>query len=246
MSRKQEAQGAEDRIVGILLGIAVLFSIISNVVQVPIEWQIPFIFLALLAIFKLVFPIGELVRQVRSLSSNQPQIQFKHYPTNSDFYSEIQQIVKGAQYRLAVTYIRRTPPSNFAALEAKGYFKYVLEWAKNSPSRSVRRIICVPDAPMLIWAQKHCNETKDIRNYEVRVVEWAIEADALNLALIDNAIVFIAFSGETEQDMRGLSLKSDEAFKYFDAYYNQLWVAGKPLNQFLDQHSQSGTTLAPS
>jgi len=85
MSRQQEGQGTEDRIVGILLGVAVLFSIVSNIIQVPIQWQIPVIFLALFAIFKLVFPIRELVHQVKSLSSNQSLIQFKHYPSNMTF-----------------------------------------------------------------------------------------------------------------------------------------------------------------
>jgi hypothetical protein len=37
MSRQQEGQGTEDRIVGILLGVAVLFSIVSNIIQVPIS-----------------------------------------------------------------------------------------------------------------------------------------------------------------------------------------------------------------
>jgi hypothetical protein len=62
---------------------------------------------------------------------------------------------------------------------------------------------------MLVWARSHYDETKNIPHYEVRIVEWRIEADALNLALIDNTTVFLAFPGETEQDMRGLSLRSD-------------------------------------
>jgi hypothetical protein len=246
MSRQQEGQGTEDRIVGILLGVAVLFSIVSNIIQVPIQWQIPFIFLALFAIFKLVFPIRELVHQVKSLSSNQSLIQFKHYPSNSDFYNEMHQIVRNALYRISVTYIRRSPPSDFASREAKAYFDFVLEWAKRSPDRTLRRIICIPDDRMPVWARSHYDETKNIPHYKVRIVEWRIEADALNLALIDNTTVFLAFSGETEQDMRGLSLRSDQALNYFDIYYSQLWSAGKPLHRFLDQHRQSEQTPALS
>jgi hypothetical protein len=251
MFRGRDAQGTENFIIGGVLAIAVVFSLVSNLIQVPVQWQIPFIFLALFAIFKLVYPMAELVRQVNTLSSAQTAIQFKHYPTNSDFYNEVHQIVRNAQYRISVTYIRRAPPSDFASREAKAYFDFVLEWAKNSPNHTVRRIICVPDNRMLdnrmlLWAQSHYEETKSIPNYEVRVVESTIEADALNLALIDNMTVFLAFSGETEQDMRGLSLKSDEAFKYFDAYYNQLWAAGKPLSRFLEPRREGEPIPAPS
>jgi hypothetical protein len=125
----------------------------------------------------------------------------------------------------------RALPSRFKEPQATEYFRSMLEWARANPSRVVRRIICVPDDAMLSWARLHHAETRDISNNEVRAVDWMIEADALNLAIIDSSTVFLAFSGVSEQDIRGLSFKAELALTYFEVYFNQLWNAAMPLER---------------
>ncbi len=87
------------------------------------------------------------------------------------------------------------------------------------------------------WARLHCDETSRIPNYEARVVEWSVKVDALNMAVIDDSTVFLAFSGETEQAMRGLGLRNKDAVTYFNVYYNQMWAAATPLREYLEASS---------
>jgi hypothetical protein len=51
------------------------------------------------------------------------------------------------------------------------------------------------------------------------------------LAIIDSSTVFLAFSGVSEQDIRGLSFKAELALTYFEVYFNQLWNAAMPLER---------------
>ncbi len=54
------SQRVEDRVVEALLALAVLASIVGNVFSIPVQWQIPLIFLALYGIFKAVQPTRQL------------------------------------------------------------------------------------------------------------------------------------------------------------------------------------------
>lgn len=244
----RDPQQMEDRVIQAALALAVFASVIGNIVSLPIQWQVPLIFLALFGIFKAVLPTRQLPSQLEEnrqalaalhekigklIDGSAAVIRLDYYPTNTEFYESVRRRVSEATERVSVTYIRRIPPTAFATPEAGKYFDYVLQWARDHPNRSVRRIVCVPDDRMRVWAVQHCKETGHLTNYEVRVVEWTVKVDALNLAIMDDKAVFLAFSGETEQEMRGLSLRNRDAVNYFNVYYNQMWHAATPLHEYL-------------
>lgn len=95
---------------------------------------------------------------------------------------------------------------------------------------------------MLASARAHDAETSGVRNYEVRVLDWHVRADSLNMCIIDadteDATVFLAFSGETEQEMTGLRIRGSRAVAYFARYYNQLWNEAEPLPEFVNERSR--------
>lgn len=125
------------------------------------------------------------------------------------------------------------PPTAFVQKEAKRYFASVLNWAKSDPSRCVRRVICVNSPEMREWVHRHHAETRQIANYEARIVEWATNADLLNMAIIDERIVFLAFSGATDQAIRGMSIRDAGVAKYFTDFFNQHWQAATRLTAWV-------------
>jgi hypothetical protein len=130
------------------------------------------------------------------------------------------------------------PPTKFIGTAPTAYFSNIIEWARQDPSRrTMRRIIAVPDEAMLTWARAHDAETSGVGNYEVRVLAWQIRADSLNMCVIDrdteDASVFLAFSGETEQAMSGLYIRGGWAVDYFARYFSQLWQESNPLPEFI-------------
>ena len=128
-----------------------------------------------------------------------------------------------AQHKLDVTYVRRIPPTAFSQEKSQRYFKSILDWANEEQARTVRRIIGVHNDEMRKWAYKHWQETRRIPSYEARVLEYEGKLDMLNMALIDERFVYLAFSGSTNQSMSGLSIDDKRACQYFTHYYDQNW-----------------------
>ncbi|MGW1902656.1 helix-turn-helix domain-containing protein [Streptomyces hirsutus] len=175
------------------------------------------------------------------------------YRNNREFYEAAGERARQARSEIRVTYTRRYPPTQYTTPASAAYFKAILDWAgeDSDDERSVRRIIGVPerdgrpDADMFAWARQHYDDTRHILTYEASVLRWTAAADGLNMALIDDSVVFLAFSGGPRQKLNGLSIEDPTFMTYFAAYFDQLWAALTPLGTYLgDMEQNTGGTVA--
>lgn len=236
--------GVEDRIILVAcLGVAG-GSVVGTIFDWPSVVYLPFIFLALYATLRILLPLRGLHETLRQAHVDLAEIKermidhecvdFRRYENNAEFYGALAGVVNGeARNQIDVWYVRRVPPTAFVQKEARRYFASVLSWAKSHPSGSVRRLVCVNSPEMREWTRRHHEETRQIAGYEARVVEWAIDADLLNMAVIDGRVVFLAFSGATDQAMRGMSIRDPGVAKYFTDFFNQHWSTATRLSAWV-------------
>ncbi len=163
------------------------------------------------------------------------------YRNNREFYEAASARAQQARSEIRVTYTRRYPPTQYTTPASAEYFRTILDWANedSDDERSVRRIIGiperngVPDSDMFSWARQHYEDSKHILTYEASVLRWTAAADGLNMALIDDSVVFLAFSGGPRQKLNGFSVEDPTFMTYFAAYFDQLWAALQPLGTYL-------------
>ncbi|MRH93088.1 hypothetical protein GFY24_37675 [Nocardia sp. SYP-A9097] len=163
------------------------------------------------------------------------------YRDNPEFYSAAAEVVRKAQRDIRVTYLRRHPPTMFTSPASAAYFAAILDWARecDAGERSARRVIAVPptgigpEPAMLGWLRRHHDETEGLLNYEASVFEWGATADGVNMALLDDDVAFLAFSGGSRQKLNGFSVADPTFVEYFIRYFEQLWSASRPLEAYL-------------
>ncbi|MDR3079984.1 MAG: helix-turn-helix transcriptional regulator [Streptomyces sp.] len=174
------------------------------------------------------------------------------YRDNREFYEAATERARQARSEIRVTYTRRYPPTQYTTRASADYFKAILDWAaaESEDQRSVRRVIGipeqggVPDRDMLAWARQHHQDSKHILNYEASVQRWPVAADGLNMALIDDNVVFLAFSGGPRQRLNGLSVEDPTFMSYFAAYFDQLWASLLPLSTYLGDLDGGGGSVS--
>jgi hypothetical protein len=202
---------------------AVVASIILNIINLNVKWYIPAIFMALYLIYQ-------------TLIDRQPQqgdLESSFYGSNSEFYSSTQRRMQSATRHIWVTYVRLVPPPGFESPEADSYFKYGLEWARKNPDRELRRIVgAQDDGPVSEWLLRHYIETRDIKNYFVRVSPFSGPVDGINFAIIDDRAIFLALSGEGNR-LTGHSLATPEAVHAFREYFLQWWDSAEKLEEYV-------------
>ncbi|MFJ8547346.1 helix-turn-helix domain-containing protein [Streptomyces sp. NPDC093586] len=165
------------------------------------------------------------------------------YRDNREFYEAAAARARQARSEIRVTYTRRYPPTQYTTRASAEYFQTIVDWAseESDDERSVRRIIGIPernglpDRDMFSWARQHYDDSKHILNYEANVLRWTAAADGLNMALIDDSVVFLAFSGGPRQRLNGFSVEDPTFMTYFAAYFDQLWAALQPLGTYLSE-----------
>jgi len=163
------------------------------------------------------------------------------YRDNPEFYRAVAQHVRRARAEIRLTYVRQHPPTDFTTSASAEYFAAVLAWAgaQDDSQRSVRRIIGVPhkdgapDQTMLTWIRQHRDETQDILNYEATVLPWHTAGDGLNMALIDEDVAFLAFSGGGRQKLNGFCIENPTFVGYFIRHFDQLWSSLLPWETYL-------------
>jgi sugar-specific transcriptional regulator TrmB len=230
--------------------VVVAFSFVAAVLSLPIAWLLPVIFLALYMIMRILVPlrgaepilrdfrdqIVALQRRLDALQISLGATPVEYHVDNNDFYGNLtERVINGAQREIDVTYFRNTPPTAFSQEKSRRYFGSLLEWADEENSRTVRRIIGVHTEDMRKWARRHLAETAKITNYEARIVEYDGHPQMFNMALIDHRLVYLAFSGPTNQSMSGLGIDDSRACEYFARYYDQVWAASEPLADWVSR-----------
>jgi hypothetical protein len=241
--------------------VAVVFSLTAAIWRFPIAWLLPAIFLALYMILRVLVPLRNAAPtlqdfrdQIVGLRGRMDALQIslgatpvEYHIDNNEFYGNLtQRIMHSAQHKLDVTYLRRIPPTSFTQEKSRSYFQSILDWANEEPARSVRRIIGVHNDEMRKWAYRHWQETRKISNYEARIIEYEGKLDMLNMALIDERFVYLAFSGSTNQSMSGLSIDDKRACQYFAHYYDQNWANAEPLAQWASRYSSANASRRSS
>ncbi|GAA1548289.1 hypothetical protein GCM10009678_33700 [Actinomadura kijaniata] len=160
--------------------------------------------------------------------------------TGREFYLALAAEVRRTEHRILTTYIRTTPPHYFAGFTdqetgraANEYFNAIPSWVTLSESRSVRRLVCLPNAEMLDWGQEVRRQTQKIPGYEVRVLDWQINADPVNIAIFDDTSVFLAFDAGASPRMGGFRIDDQEFARGAIGYFSRLWSSGIRLADHL-------------
>jgi hypothetical protein len=230
--KSRKIQELENRLLLFALIVLLGASVATAALHVNAAWQSPLIFLALIAILRLVVPVDEIHEDVKYLRGV-AGLSVQTYPTVEAFYIDLRHAVNEAELSLDLTHIRNQSPVEFVGREPSEYFREVLDWVSTNESRAVRRIIAVRNHEMLIWAQQLAVETEQFARYRVHVIDWSIESPAINLALVDSRVAFLAVTGETVERTRGIAIEDEHVATYFVEYFNNLWREAKPLKDFL-------------
>ena len=155
------------------------------------------------------------------------------HDTHAQFYGDLRVATELARNMVRTSYMRRFPPAGLGG-EAEAYFDSCLKWARRDSAHRLRRVICRPDDNLLDWLRDQSGKSQtEGSHYLIRVVDWTVrEADALSVAIVDDDLVFCAFSG-SEDSMQGFSIRNQRLASYFIAYHNQLWNSGVEAGEFL-------------
>jgi hypothetical protein len=155
-------------------------------------------------------------------------------------YKALTDQIRRTQYSILATYFRMTPPPYFVGFTDQetgravaDYFAEVLAWATVHGPCSVRRVICLSNNEMLEWAQQHYADTRALLNYEIRVVDWKINTDTINIAIFDDVAVFLTFGPGTSPGMYGFRIDDRNFVRDAIGYFSRLWSGSTRLANHL-------------
>jgi len=218
-------------LIGALILLAVA-SVVTAAFSVPAAWQTPLVLVALLVIIRLLTPVEEIHTDVRFLRQAATSVKVELFPGLDEFYRQLDAARSKGTATLDLTHIRDEPPAEFGE-DAASWSDSVIDWLRAGPSRSVRRVIAVRSEGMREWAKRLAETQETTPGYHVRVVEWEIDAPALNMVIIDSKVVFLAITGETTERTKALGIEDPVSGEYFTSYYTRLWNAGTDVAQWL-------------
>jgi hypothetical protein len=230
----------ENRVLLVVLVVLLAASIITSVFNVNARWQTPLIFLALIAIINLLTPVGEIHSDVRYLRQLSSSARISPYSTVDAFYADLRHALTKADYNLDLTHIRDNPPDDFKD-HTSGWYDTLLDWLAADGSRSARRIISVRNEQMREWAETLATTAQEQPRLHVAVVDWSVGAPAINMAIIDGNVVFLAVTGQLLERTCGVAIEDKAVAQYFVDYYNNLWGHAMPLGDYLRGHPRSLT-----
>ncbi|MER7752781.1 hypothetical protein [Kitasatospora sp. NPDC097643] len=222
----------DHRAVTALCVVVIVGSTVAGVLEVPLAWQMPFLFLAIYVIMRALVPLRaskkELtglrreLRQLRESIDRSAPARIEHYPTAADFYGALSAYLQRGVRNLDTWYVRTGTPDEFSrsTQEFADYFQRVLVWARDGGS--VRRLFCSgSSAEFSDWTARHRANTRDLTRYEIREVSWSIGTDLMSLAILDDRAVFLAFT--VGPRVQGMRIEGPEAAKYFKEYFDRHW-----------------------
>lgn len=158
--------------------------------------------------------------------------------SGSDFYRTMLAEVNRARHRIMTTFIRHRPPDYFIGFAdeetgraARAYFDAVVAWSERPGPRSVRRIVCTPNAEMVDWVAKFHRMTAHYRRHEIRVVDWSLAADAVNMAIYDDSVVLLAFTAGAVQQLSGFRFDQPDFVRCCIGHFEQLWAEARRVDQ---------------
>lgn len=243
MKNRRLVTSTEDKFLVVALIVLLLVSLAIPVyeevtgVTVPASWNTPVVLFALYAIVRLVGSLPEIKTDVRFLREV-ANVRVQRMPNAREFFDNLDKALDEATSTLDLTHVRDTPPSEFGQ-GTGAFFARVVEWC-GVEGRSVRRIIAVRSPAMYEWARELEAATANFPQFKVRVIDWAIPAPAMNMAIIDEKAVYLALTGSTIERTRGLGIEDETATQYFRDYYDNLWGASVDLKRWLKDNPWEG------
>lgn len=243
MKRALIPPNLENRILLGVLTCLLIISAVGSVIKIGIQWQIPLIYVALFVIIRLLIPVAEINMDVKSLRELSGSPKVSSFTDVAALYENLRHALSSAESTVDTTHIRDTAPSHIKG-QSKGWFEATVEWSQGQPSRSLRRIISVRNQAMLEWANELRQLADSIPNFQIRVVDWNVDAPAINVILVDDSIVFIVITGEVFERTKGIAIEDKAVVNYFYQYYDKLWNSAQPVGEYLD--SLPGGVTKPS
>lgn len=232
----------------VIISILVVLFVVS--VAIPVfEWMThdrvppsvfaPLVLAALYLLARLVGGIPEIRKDVRYLrDAAASNVRVQQMSNVKEFHDNLRLAVERATSTLDLTHIRETPPSDFGE-SASSFYDGLVKWCAVE-GRSIRRIICVRNASMYVWAKQLASDVEHLPQFQVRVIDWSTRAPAMNMAIVDGKAVYLALTGASLERTKGLGIEDDTTAKHFEDYYDNLWNAGKDLPVWLAQNSWEG------
>ncbi len=92
---------------------------------------------------------------------------------------------------------------------------------------------------MYDWAVELQAAASQLPRFQVRVVHWNIDAPAINIAIIDGSVVFLAVTGEMLERTRGIAIEDASVAQYFSDYYTNIWHCAQALDEYLAHHKKA-------
>lgn len=160
--------------------------------------------------------------------------------TGREHFTSLAMQVRQTKHRILTTYLRVTPTLYYEGFTdretghaAREYFTEVVEWAAQSGARSVRRVVCLPNTEMIEWARELQERTVSIAKYEVRVLDWQINTDPINIAIFDDVATFLTFAPGTSPGAGGFRIDDREFVQDAVGYFGRLWSSSTRLEEHL-------------
>jgi hypothetical protein len=228
----------EDRVHIAVCLCAVMVSIVGGIFQWSATALMPAIFVVLYGILRIVVPLRKAgqtladlqteIGQLRRELARSTNIRVENYPDASAFYEALTRYLRTqCRGNLDTWYVRTETPDSFAEANPPfaEYFQAVLNWSRDVGS--VRRLFCAGSKNYVDWTKKHREATRNLPRYKIRMVKWSISADLLSMAIMDNRIVFLAFT--VDDRVCGMSIEGGEAAAYFGDYFDRHWASAREV-----------------
>lgn len=184
------------------------------------------------AVFAAIFFILKQLRDLRLALLEAGNTREIFFATNEEFYGSAREAVQRAQREVRVTYFRDVPPTKLASGESKEYFDEVLRFARTKGT--VRRIIGVPNKDLAEWCKSQAGAAEKIARYNVRVVVTENQqVEPMSAALIDDDVMYMAFSGPTDQQLGGIREDAPQLVRFHQNRFDQLWERGTEIGDFV-------------
>jgi hypothetical protein len=234
--KKRLVETTEDRLLVTVLGLLFLVSLLVPLgeritgKEWPAAWSAAVVLAALYSILRLVGTVPEIHSNVQYLR-NVADVRVQRLDNVSDFYESLTSAVDKARATLDLTHIRDTPPRDFGT-RADVFFDKLVDWCAED-GRSIRRVISARNPAMRAWARQLQEETKHLSRFNVRVTNWSLETPAMNMAIVDGKVVFLALTADAAERTKGIAMEDPTGAQYFTDYYDTLWRTSTPLEEWL-------------
>ncbi|MCD2188262.1 hypothetical protein [Actinomycetospora soli] len=199
----------------------------------------------LLSFFKDLFPVLEeglaaavfagllfLLKQIRDLrlELREKEVEEKYFANADEFYSSAARAVGRANREICATYFRDEPPSGRGD-KRDAYFAAVIEAARQR--RTVRRIIKVTNPDLAQWCVDQKKLCEEVESYYVRVLTISGDVEPMNMAILDEEVVYLAFAGPTGSQIGGVRPQGRRLASFFRSRFDEHWRIAVPIEHFV-------------